>query len=34
VGGGRDRVDCGPGEDIVFAGPEDIIDENCEEIRR
>ncbi len=34
IGGGRDRVDCGPGEDTVFAGPEDTVDDDCEEVRR
>lgn len=34
IGGGRDRVDCGPGEDTVFAGPEDVINDDCEEVRR
>ncbi|MCP9490930.1 MAG: hypothetical protein MSC31_13825 [Solirubrobacteraceae bacterium MAG38_C4-C5] len=34
IGSGRDRVECGPGEDTVFAGPEDTVDDDCEEVRR
>lgn len=34
VGLGVDRVSCGPGFDTVYAGPEDIIAEDCERVLR
>ena len=33
VGLGVDRVDCGEGIDTVYAGPEDIVAANCENVR-
>ena len=33
VGLGVDRVDCGEGNDTVYAGPEDIVAANCESVR-
>ena len=34
AGGRRDRVNCGPGEDVAFANPDkDRVSDNCEKVR-
>ena len=30
----QDKVRCGPGNDVVFADPEDRVEDDCEDIRR
>jgi Ca2+-binding RTX toxin-like protein len=34
VGGGFDRIDCGPGQDTVFADVDDAVNASCEQVRR
>ena len=34
VRGGIDRVDCGPGRDVVYADPVDHVARSCEDVRR
>ena len=34
VGGGFDRIDCGPGTDLVFADVDDAVNPSCEQVRR
>jgi Ca2+-binding RTX toxin-like protein len=34
VTGGFDRVTCGPGADVVFADPGDLVAPDCEDVRR
>ena len=34
VDGAVDRIDCGPGVDVVFADGEDAIAASCEDVRR
>jgi len=34
VGGGVDRIDCGDGVDVAFADVDDVINPNCEDVRR
>ena len=34
VGGGIDRIDCGDGVDVVFADVDDVVNPNCEDVRR
>ncbi|MDX6724306.1 MAG: hypothetical protein QOD73_2710, partial [Solirubrobacteraceae bacterium] len=29
-----DRIDCGPGHDVVFADAEDEVASSCEDVRR
>jgi Ca2+-binding RTX toxin-like protein len=33
VHGGIDRVTCGPGDDVVFADPGDVVAKDCESVR-
>jgi len=34
VHGERDRVVCGPGNDVVFVDPRDVVAGDCESVRR
>jgi len=34
VDGAVDRVDCGPGNDVVFADADDHVAASCEDVRR
>jgi Ca2+-binding RTX toxin-like protein len=34
VGGDIDRIDCGDGIDVAFADVDDIVNPNCESVRR
>src|SRR5215218_2125914 len=34
VDGSVDRIDCGDGVDVVFADVDDVVDPNCEDVRR
>jgi hypothetical protein len=34
VDGAVDRIDCGPGADVVFADADDVVAASCEDVRR